>query len=336
MRYISYRSKLRLRNTLIIVLAAVLVLVLSALCAFFYLERYIVYTPEGAKLDFNAPAPGASPVREPAGLIPGAALVEDEGEQDTQAAARISGFYADGPMLADPEAVHASLQSIDAPTSVLLDVRSIYGNFYYPSGIEGAQTSSAVDPSAVRGLIRELSGNENVHLIAWLPAFRDSTYALSHHECGLSLPSGALWMDGDGCYWLDPANDKVIAYLELAGRELAALGFDEVVFADFYFPEGAAAYYEGDPAATITEAARRLQANLTGLTVSLSTPDATLTPFAERVYFKESDGAQVPSLTAPFRDAYSPLSDHLVFLTDSRDTRFEEFCVLKPAVGGNN
>ena len=339
MRYISYRSKLRLRNALIGAGIALLVLAALGTGVFLYLARYIVYTPEGARLDFSAGGKAASPLdttfqveRPGPAPIPGAGLVADTGPKEPQTITRITGYYASSDMLAQPGALRAALQEITTPAAVLLDVRSIYGNFYYPSSLEGAQTSSLIDAAAVEGIIRELAAKPSIYLIAWLPALRDPAYALAHQSCGLSLPSGALWMDSEGCYWLDPASDQVAGYLVETARELQGLGFDEVVFDDFYIPDGAAVYYKGDAAGAITEAARRLQANLEGIAVSFSTRNAGLAPYAAHIYFKESDGAQVSDLAAPFAGAHEPLSDYLVFLTGSRDTRFEEYCVLRPAI----
>lgn len=339
MRYLSYRSRVRLRNALIGGLIAVLTLTVLGVCGFLYMERYIVYTPEGARLDFSSGSkslPDASFDVEKPMLIPGADIVEDSGPVEPQTITRIEGYYADAEMLSNTGAVRAALQNISTPAAVLLDVRSIYGNFYYTSAVEGAQTSNAVDPSAVSELIRELAGNETIYLIAWLPAFRDPAFALAHQSCGISLPSGALWMDSAGCYWLDPSDDQVIAYLELVSRELHSLGFDEVVFDDFRVPDGAVACYGGDAAADVTEAARRLQANLDGIEVSFATENAALAPYAAHIYFKEPDGSQVPGFAALFAGAYTPLSEHLVFLTASRDTRFEEYCVLKPIISSGD
>ncbi len=340
MRHISYRSRLRLRTALIALAVILASLITTAVCAFFYLQRYIVYTPEGAKLEFHPDKqPGAQAHDDkPPDPIAGATLVEETEPEPEEASGKLTGFYIDGAMLGNPAAVRESLASLEASTAVLMDVRSIYGNFYYPSETSGAETSSLVSPSAVRELITALAADSQVYLIARLPAFRDSTFALAHQNCGLALPGGALWMDSDGCYWLDPSDDEVIAHLEEVARELDALGFDEIVFDSFYFPSSGSIDYDGDGGGEVLEAARRLQANLAGdeITVSLGTTDPALASYAARIYLQESDGSQVQSLAAAFEGAYTPLSDHLVFLTDSRDTRFDAYGLLRPAAGGDN
>jgi len=340
LRHISYRSRLRLRTTLIALAIVLAALAVAAVCVFFYLQRYIVYTPEGAKLEFNSDQPPwdlSFDVDRPA-PVEGATLVEETEPEEEETSGKLAGFYIDGTMLGDPNAVRESLTSLENSTAVLMDVRSIYGNFYYPSETSGAETSTLVNPNAVRELITTLAGDSRIYLIARLPAFRDSTFALTHQTCGLALPGGALWMDSDGCYWLDPSNDEVIAHLEAAARELSALGFDEIVFDSFYFPASSSIDYDGDGGGEVLEAARRLQANLANdeITVSLGTTDPALAPYAARIYLQESDGSQVQSLAAAFEGAYTPLSDHLVFLTDSRDTRFTAYGLLRPATGGDN
>lgn len=341
MRYLSYRNKLRLRNALITALIVFLVLAAVGVGTFLYLSRYIVYTPEGAKLDFSAGQDSSPPletvfqVERPA-PIPGAGLVADTGPKESETLTRITGVYANAEMLAQTDALRSAIQSLETPAAILIDVRSIYGNFYYPSGLDGAQTSSLLNAQAVGDFIRELAGSSSLYLIARLPALRDPAFALAHQSCGLSLPSGALWMDSDGCYWLNPADDQVLSYLEQTVLELRGLGFDEVAFDDFYIPDGAAVYYQGDASAAITDAASRLRANLNGFPISFFSSNPNLAPFAAHIFFQEEDGAQVADLAAPFDGAFDPLSDFLVFLTSSRDTRFEEYGLLRPAISSNS
>ena len=54
----------------------------------------------------------------------------------------------------------------------------------------GGEQSTAVDISAMDGLISTLAQGE-AYLIARVPAFRDSAFALDNPSCGLALASGA-------------------------------------------------------------------------------------------------------------------------------------------------
>lgn len=346
MRYISYRSKLRLRAALIGLAIALVLLAAAAVGVFIYLHRYIVYTPDGARLDldgglrsaletdFDVEASKSAPAP-----VPGATLAEgSELEEPAKTLEQINGWYADGAMLAAPSRIREAVSGLTEPAAVCVDVRSIYGNFYYSSAIAGAQTSSSVDPPAVDDLLRDLASTPEVYLIAWLPAFRDSSWALAELDCALSLRSGALWMDSEGCYWLDPSDDQVIARLESIIQELESLGFDEVVLSDFAFPDDPAIVFEGDRSQALLDAAQKLRENLDqseDIKLSFSTRDSALAPYADRFYYRDLDGAEIPALTDALEGAFPDLHNCLVFLTDSRDTRFESFGRLKPAYGSS-
>jgi len=336
-RVFSYRNKMRLRSLLITLLIVLAVLAVVAIGVFVYLQRYVVYTPQGARLDFSPRASSAGKTSDASPLNP-EFVIESESESQSgetaAASAPLSGWYVTGDMLADTSAVSDALAPTGSRISVLMDVKSGFGNFYYPSAVSGVQTSTAVDTTAVSSLIAELSGRTDLYRIARVSAFRDSNFALANQDCGLPLSSGALWMDSDGCYWLDPANDKVISYLESIAAELKDLGFDEVVFSDFSFPEGAGIVYSGDKTAVLAEAARRLSANLkdSGLAVSFSPADAALAPYAARLYEAAADGSGVQALVSGLKSSLTDPASQLVFLTDSRDTRFNSYGVLRPAV----
>ena len=344
MRYFSYRNKLRLRALLIGLGITVVVLIALSVGIFVYLQRYIVYTPEGAHLDFST-RPGAETtdttlpnpnfVVEEADPIPDAdVVVETDPQEEEQTLTRLQGVYVTAEMLAEPSAVAEALSTYTEPTAVLVEVRSIYGNYYYPSSVTGAETSTLVDPAAVENLFQELAANENLYLVARLPALRNSAFALDNQDCGLPLSSGALWVDSEGCYWLDPSNSKVISHLEGVILELQSLGFDEVALDDFYFPDSENIAYEADGNAAVVGAAEILTQDLSEETIRLSffTKDPTVAPYGAHVFVEESDGAQVQPLVAALTGVCEPLENRLVFVTFSRDTRFANYGLLQPAL----
>lgn len=336
MRLFSYRNKLRLRSVLLTLLIVLAVLAVLAIGIFIYLQRYIVYTPTGARLDFSTHVK-ASPKADSAAPPNPEFVIESSasGASETAkapAAAKLSGFFVTSDMLADTAAVEKALAPTGSTMSVLLDVKSGFGNFFYPSALSGVSTSDSLDVNAVGELIRTLAARSDVYLIARVPAFRDSNFALANQDCGLPLSSGALWMDSDSCYWLDPASDKVSSYLESIATELQGLGFDEVVFSDFCFPDSGNIAYRGDKTAAVSEAARRLSANLadSGIAVSFAPADAALTPYAKRLYQEADDGGGVQALVSGL--SLTDPASQLAFLTASHDTRFNDYGVLRPAI----
>lgn len=349
MRIVSYRNRQRLRKLLIALGIALAVLLIAAICIVIYLQRYIVYTRDGAHLDFGS-RPGAAETDTSEGAAlhnPEFQIENDDGltnvtvEVDTEpdcemdaGMGQIRGVYVTVDMFSDMDALRASLDALEGQTAVLLDLKSIYGNYYYHTSVAGAELSSAVDADAVDQLIADLAGRNDRYLIARIPAFRDSAYALANQDCGLPLESGALWMDSDSCYWLDPGKDQTLSHLESIALELQTLGFDEVVFSDFYFPDSTNIAYEGDRSAVVLDTAKRLSENLSGesIVLSLSTTDPALAAYAQRVYLTGSSGSEVQALATGFSSVYDTLAEHVVFVTDSRDTRFADYGLLQPAL----
>ena len=98
--------------------------------------------------------------------------------------------------------------SVPAGTAVLMDMKNIRGSFYYSTGT-GRPLSDSADIDGVDVLIEQLRGS-GYYTIARVPALRDREYGLDHTRDGLPTSGGYLWMDDEGCYWLNPAREGTI------------------------------------------------------------------------------------------------------------------------------
>ena len=105
-------------------------------------------------------------------------------------------------------------------------------------------------------------------------------------------------MDSNGCYWLNPADPDVQDYLVSIAQALAELGFDEVVFDSFYFPDSQNIVFEGDKQAAVAAAAKAIREKLedTPIRVSFGSSDADVAASADRVYLTSESGAEVAGI----------------------------------------
>lgn len=358
MRIFSYRNKQRLKRTLIVLAAAVLLLAVACVSYVIYLGRYMVYFPDGAQLvlpgsDAAQPdntAPPDTGVAVPDDLVIGdkierpdsfAPIVDDTQPDSTGSAAFTGGYYADSASLMNAGVVHEALEELlaarendAAPIAVLLDLKSEFGNFYYSSDLSEAPTAS-VDIRAVDTLIEWLGDQNDVYMIARVPAFRDTAYALSHTDRSLALSSGALWVDSGGCYWLDPGNSIVLDRLADIGNELASLGFDEVIFENFCFPNSDSIVYDADRTLTLTDAANTLTDNAEiPVSFSFTGSDAKYAAAVGGLHLclEAEDGSDIlPSLDM-VSDALTGDDQQVIFLSASRDTRFDAYQQLRPVL----
>ena len=331
------RRKLILAGKIALVVLAIALVVWA--CWLVWVDRYVVYTREGARIDYalTEESYGAGTLALPPEEKITASVYFDDGTNTQDYAttlARLEGYYIDYNMLAtDIDTVRAAVSVLPVGSAVMMEVKSIKGSFYYSTNISGAKTASSIDAQAVDLLIEDMT-SRNLYLIATLPAFRDRAYGLEHTNNGLPYigGGGALWLDEQNCYWLNPGKSGTINYLTQITEELEILGFDEVMFTDFRFPETDQLDYSGDKAAAIKTAAENLVSKCAGDTfaVSFLASDSTVQAVdgRSRLYLKGVDAADAAAAAAQY--SMEDPAVGIVFLTESHDTRYEAFGALRP------
>ncbi len=333
---IPYRIRQLLRNLFSTVLIALLAAAFLFLLWLLWLNRFVVYTRDGAIFDFgiNLEIPEGEAALPPT-EGPGVDIFYNEGadaiDPVTTELKQLSGCSISAEMLqGDINALCAQVEKLPAGTAVLIDVKNIRGDFFYNTNL--GNISSKVSANDLESMIKTLR-NKGYYLIARLPAFRDYWYGLNHVSHGLfNLNKYSLWMDADRCYWLNPASEGALTYLRDMIFEIRNLGFDEVVFYDFCFPDTDKIFFEGDKAQAIQAAAMMLVKACASDTfaVSFTASDGTF-PLPEgrsRLYFSGISAAQAATLAG--QTGLENPDVRVVFLTDLRDTRFEDYGVLRP------
>ncbi len=332
---IPYRTRSFLKRLgvflLVLAVAAMAVLV----CWLAWLERFVVYTRDGgAKLDFNRSTEklsGEIALPPQAGeVIP---LVRDDGTdiaEDKKELSQIIGYYITANDLeADLDLVLTQLRALPQGTPVMIDLKSIYGNFFYSSSVSENRNSD-LDIAAMDALIREMTSG-SYYTVARVPALRDRLYGLENVNDGLPVAAGYLWMDASGCYWLNPASDGTIGYLAKIANELRGLGFDEVVFTDYYFPDTDSIVFHGDKAEALATTAQTLVKSCATDSFAVSFTAATeFTPPTGRSRIYLNDAAAADARTLAEQLGFEDPAARVVFITNIHDTRFDAYSVLRP------
>ena len=342
MRIFSYRNKRFLKRAALIALLAVLLLALLIVARISYLGRFVVYSPDGVyfdktqKLSRTDETPSAPDSEEyPFETVLSAASDEEE---TSPAAVQLHGYYISTTMLAaGVDEVRQALNAADDYNAVLIDVKSPLGNFYYSTDIADAQTADA-DISACDALIQELTSQPDLTVIARVPTFSDPNFVAKHYSSALTTRSGDLWMDERRCYWMRPDSIDAQSYLAAIALELDALGFDEVLFDNFYVPDDASIVWDTEAitqVAALENCAENLQANLTGSSIrlALGTEVSSVAQYASRVFITTEKANDVTRITQEMTDVLSDPSTQLVFLTTSHDTRFDSSGLIRPLMG---
>ena len=340
MRIFSYRNKRLLKRTIRIALAVLLGIAALIVCRFIYLGRFVTYDSTGAHLDYEqhlqadrTPAPAASSDEDFSFDTVLGGTEEDDGTQG--ALTKLTGYYITTTMLTQGvDEVRAALAQQSDYNAILLDVKSIFGSFYYSTSITGTAKATVLDIKQVDALIQELSQMKGVTLIARVPAFSDPEYALKHQSQALPLYNGALWTDEHDCYWLNPYSNDVQGYLSSIALELAGLGFDEVLFDNFYFPDSDRISWTGSVTKqeAVLDAADNLSANLLNQSIRLclGTSDPEVAAYAGRVFITTNNASQIDSDVTALTDVLSDTAAQIAYITDSRDTRFDACSAFRP------
>ena len=332
---IPYRTRRLLKSIGVILLILAIVGSLVYLCWFLWLQRYVIYTrDQGAVIDMSLPAQVAEgPVAEEPQKET-VSIYYNEGENainTSRELTQIVGYYADAELLSDMALVEQQIGLLDTGTAVMLDVKDGKGRFFYSSAISSERRSS-IDPVAMDALIEKLD-KKGMYLIARLPAFRDYSFGLNHTENGLFVSSGAyLWADDDYCYWLDPTKQGTVTYLVEIVTELKKMGFDEVVFDNYCFPDTTDLKFSGDRAEALNATANTLVATCADQSFAVSfiggAKGFQLPQGRSRLYM--TDVAAIQAATVAAQSGLEDPAINLVFLTENHDTRFNEFSVLRP------
>lgn len=333
---LTWRTRKRLKAAALILGSVAAVSFALWLCWILWLGRFVVYSGDTVRLDFDWVTPGEfveaeEPTRPEVNIIfdDGSEVVVDR----TKPLERMSGFYVTIEMLTEDVAeVERLIREQPKGTAIMLELKSGTGNYYYKTAMPNATVSKKVDKDAVESLIKYIT-KADYYTVACVPAFRDRAYGLKNTSYGIHHSSGRyLWAGDDKCYWLDPVKNGTRSHLIAIASELRDLGFDEVLFTDFCFPPTEDILYEGDKLVALNETAEHLVYNLAtetfGVSFLCSDPGFKLPEGRTRLYRDDVEASMAQEVAASLD--ISSMQINLVYLTEAMDTRFDVFGVLRP------
>ena len=333
---IPYRTRRVINRVGIIVLALLLVGILAWLCWVVWLERYVVYSGDSATLDFSVSAQELTgEVALPPVAEANVSIYYNEGSDALNTSnemTKLSGYYIDIDMMqTDMDNIMTTIQRLSSDTAIMIDMKGAYGSFYYSSTLEDALISASTDIDAVAKLLTAIQ-KKGFYTIARISSLRDYNFGLNHVTSGLYMLNRAgLWMD-QGFYWLDPTTATTTSWITSIVLELKEMGFDEVMLADFRFPNSTEYIFNGDKPAALQEAAAKLISTCgsSDFTLSFGVDDPTFALPADsrcRIYLEGIDAGTVETKISQVTVADPEIQ--VVFVAETNDTRFDNYSVLR-------
>lgn len=337
---LTFLAKRRLQRLGLVLLVLILVLILVWFCWVIWLERYVVYSRDGATLNFNVSnRPGTGQLANPPSVDETVPIYINEGSNAIdleKELTQLSGYYIDADMLQnDISTARNAVATLPSGTAVVLELKNIWGSFFYSTKVTDSTLSDKVDINAVNSLITDIT-SRNLYAVAKIPAFRERYYFLidnSNTSCGFAQSGkGYLWADEGKCYWMDPRDSDTISWLISIVKELKGLGFDEVVFSEFRIPVTDRISFKGDRTQVIRDAAQSLVTACASesFAVSFMTTDTAfpLPDGRSRIYLENVSAKNVGAVAAQVNIADPEI--RIVFVSNTNDTRFDEYGAIRP------
>lgn len=215
-----------------IVLAVLLVLIIFAALTVLAMQRYIVYDEDGRPFL-------RLPEREPAQTPEEPPPVEDEIDIDViiqePEEPPVKAFSLPAGPLTGESWQSARVAAGEAYNAVAVTLKDAEGNVYFASEI-AVRGAAHVEEDTMETL-SAVTGEEGLYAIARISCLLDPRASRSDlNAMGLKNTGGYIFYDGNYTTWLNPGKEAAREYLCGLVREIAELGFDEILLTNTGYP----------------------------------------------------------------------------------------------------
>ena len=240
--YDTYRGRTKLQTALTALIVILLVVLALAVAAFFFLQRYMVYTDDGQAhlelpfLQRETPAPPVPTQDQPLVIVTAEPEITPTPEPEPTpeplpAVVPVSLFRA-----AVTEGSAQRLVTAAGGNAALLNMKANDGSLGYVSSLPRAISAgtSAAEP-ALNGQIGAITATD-LYTIARVSCFKDNLAPKTDNSLAIRTNSGYNWRDGDDTRWMNLSVPAVREYVTGVCGELAGLGFDEILLDNSGWP----------------------------------------------------------------------------------------------------
>ena len=298
-------------------LVLALVLIILAAAAFLIAQRYMVYDMDGS-YHFELPwsrRGGDAQTTLRRGFRQELEIVIEEPDVPEEEPVRAQELDVSALQGGMTRALEALPEEINA---VAIRLKNTDGELLYPSALPAAIEAKAVAGGSIaRTSIETLTGSDR-YAIAMLSALHDSRYSVANRAEAAILQRayrGNIWYAPDSTFYLAPEKEAARQYLAGIAAEVAALGFDELLFDEFGYPAAGRLgnIMTDDRDMTQQEALALLASNLReaiseyGAKLSVVMDEQTVLAGGN-----ETTGQDVPSLARVFDRIYVPTTEENV------------------------
>lgn len=221
-----------------ILLAILLVLVIAVAFSVIYLQQFIVYSADGRR-QISLPWQSEEKEPPPEGGEENPAEPPDVDvvvqELETRKPAETIAFSLPAGVLTQTLWQEALTAKPAGANAVAVRLKTSNGTVYFDAS--GAVSGAAETELDTAAALAAVTAQEELYTIASMACLQDFKAANADVEGrGLKNTGGYIFYDGNNSLWLDPAKPSAREYVCTLAREIAELGFDELLLTDFGYP----------------------------------------------------------------------------------------------------
>ncbi|MDD4715268.1 MAG: putative glycoside hydrolase [Oscillospiraceae bacterium] len=233
--YKPHRGRSRFQTFLRVFLIILIVVLLLAIAAFLYLKRYMVYGADGsAHLELPV---GVQESVSPSPVLQSPSVVIEPSPSPSPSPSVSSGEPTYAKLYAPSELTKSAVsRAVTAKeNAVVIDVKTINGKLAYSSDQELAPKTSA-SGTDLKTILADLK-EQGLYCAARISCFRDNTLSKTDFSYSLVTSENSRWLDSDRYGWINPYSQDVQDYITGIAKELAQMGFNEIILDHCGFPD---------------------------------------------------------------------------------------------------
>lgn len=242
--YDSYRGRSRARTVLTALIVILLVALVAVVAFFLFAQRYIVYTDDGqAHLELPffqkaTPTPDPAPAQSQDIVI---ITPEPTPTPTPTPAPTLKAVWLLRGALIDGTA--AEQVKAEGGSAVVFNMKADDGTLGYVSDLPQAIAYSSSEAEAgLNDAIKDLTSG-GLYTIARVSCFKDNKAPRADNSLAIKTNSGYNWRDPEERRWMNVSIPAAREYVIGVCKELAALGFDEILLENSGYPSEGNLHY---------------------------------------------------------------------------------------------
>ena len=317
------------------------VLLIAAVLLFYGLQKYIVYTSDGVKLELpilsSAQSDGSGSQSAGTSASDTSVVIDptDYSNIDATAGQNLSAVkgilvpYGD----INAAAVQKAADRLSKGNALVLQLKTETGKLAWASSVREATAYDLAGAADLKSIVADLKSKKpDVWLVGELCCCVDDLMAARNSPLALKKTDGSPYTDGTGA-WLDPYNAEGRNYIVALAKELAGMGFNEILLTQVCHPDTDPAGIAYSAASTTSGASSAVTGYTLAVTRALKGSGAVISAVCTR----DAIAGKTGNLNGQSIEVFMKVFDRVYCYTSAAEYKtYMDYCAARVTVGDIN